>query len=257
MKAVAVPMLLVVLLIGPSLTLAEPHHGAPEGGDAMDRARAEMFHHMGGQSFTLVSADRLEWVDDAGGMLLWDLDVWHGGDIHKLWLKTEGERGLSGAGTEAAELQALYSRAITPFFDLQAGVRRNIRPGPARTHAVLGLHGLAPYWLEVDVAAFLSERGDLTARAEVEYDLMLTQRWVLQPRIEVEAAAKRVADQGLARGLTSVEAGLRLRYEVRRSFAPYVGVTWHRTLGNSRDLARAAGEDLESAALVAGVRMWF
>lgn len=257
MKAVAVSTLLAALLTGPHLSLAESSHAGPEGDDAMARARAEMFHHMGGQTFTLVSADRLEWIDDAGGMLLWDLDVWHGGDIHKLWLKTEGERGLSGAGTEEAELQALYSRAITPFFDLQGGVRRSIRPGPARTHAVLGLHGLAPYWLEVDVAAFLSERGDLTARAEIEYDLMLSQRWVLQPRIEVEAAAQRVSDQGLGRGLTSVEAGLRLRYEVRRSFAPYVGVTWHRTLGGSRDLARAAGEELEATALVAGVRIWF
>jgi copper resistance protein B len=155
-----------------------------------------------------------------------------------------------------AELQLLYSRAITPFFDVQAGVRQDFEPD-SRAYGVLGLQGLAPYRFEIDAAAFLSEEGDLTARLEAEYDLLLTQRLALQPRVEVEAALDDVPDRALASGFTGAEAGLRLRYEIRREIAPYVGVSWRKALGDTADIVRAAGEEDETTALVAGVRVWF
>lgn len=246
----------VLLALAASGGQAQPHHGA--GGATMAEARADMYHHMGGQTFTLVSADRLEYV--GGGdhdLLAWDVDVWHGGDLQKVWFKSEGERGLDGAGTESFEVQALYSRAVSPYFDLQVGVRHDFEPGPSRTHGVIGVQGLAPYWFEVDVAAFVSERGDVTARAEIEYELLLTQRLILQPRLELGFAAQRVPERALGRGLTEIEAGVRLRYEIRREFAPYVGVERHRISGDSRALARAAGQDPDDVIWVAGVKLWF
>jgi copper resistance protein B len=245
-------------LWGVAVLAAEGHHHPAAGARTMEQARAEMYHHMGGQTFTMVSADRFEYVGSgAHDQVRWDLDIWHGGDLNKLWVKTEGERGVDGSGTESFEVQALYSRAISPYFDLQLGVRQEFRPSPQRTHAVIGLQGLAPYWFEVDVAAFVSERGDVTARAEIEYELLLTQRLILQPRVELGFAAQRVAERAIGSGLTGVEAGLRLRYEIRREFAPYVGVEWHRTLGDSRALARALGDDLADRVWVSGIRFWF
>jgi copper resistance protein B len=259
-------VILALCLASASVAVAQPHHGTTRddalhssGSDGdMAAARAAMFHHMGGQTFTAFLADRFEYVDGNGHeQLLWDVDAWHGGDLHKLWLKSEGEQGVDGGGTEGAELQVLYSRAVSPYFDLQAGIRHDFEPGPQRTYAVMGFQGLAPYWFEVDVAAFLSERGDLTASVEVEYELLLTQRLILQPRIELALAAQRVSEREMGRGVTEVEAGLRLRYEIRRALAPYVGVEWQRIVGDSRELARDAGEDLEDVVWVAGIRFWF
>lgn len=206
-----------------------------------------------------VMADRFEarFPDqgDAGdGGYLWDVQAWWGGDINKLWIETEGE-GADG-DLESVDLQVLYSRALTPFFDLQAGVRRDFEPD-GKTYAVLGLQGLAPQWFEIDAHAYLSDDGDVTASFEAEYDLLLTQRLVLQPRFEVGAAMQDVADRNLASGFTDIEAGLRLRYEVRREFAPYVGVAWGKALGGSADLARAVGDDVEATSFVIGARFWF
>src|SRR5690606_20487158 len=133
----------------------------------------------------------------------------------------EGENG----GLEHAEVQALYSRAVGPYFDLQAGVRQDLEPRPRRTYATIGIEGLAPYWFEVEGALFLSDRGGLSARLGASYDLRLTQRLILEPRVEASLAASDDAAVGVGRGLSDAEAGLRLRYEVRREFAPYVGVS--------------------------------
>lgn len=156
----------------------------------MAASRRTLIHENGDVSTTAVILDRLEaGFGDGGETYLWDVQGWTGGDINRFWWKSEGERDFNGA-LEDAEVQALYSRAVTPFWDLQAGVRQDFRPdGEDTTHLVLGLQGLAPHWWEVDAAAFLSTDGDLTARVEAEYDLRITQRLILQPRLEIDASA--------------------------------------------------------------------
>ena len=199
-------------------------------------------------------AERLEYLE-AADALVWDLQGAVGDDYRKLWVKAEGEH--AGGDSEENELQALYSRAFTPFFDWQIGLRHDFDPAPSRTHLVLGIQGLAPQWFEVDATAFVSEDGDISARLEAEYDLLLTQRLVLQPRLEIKIAANDVPELGLGSGITATDVDLRLRYEVHRKFAPYIGVAWHKLYGDTADLARAADEDDDEVSLVLGVSAWF
>ncbi|MBN8527986.1 MAG: copper resistance protein B [Caulobacterales bacterium] len=186
----------------------------------------------------------------------WDAQGWMGGDINRFWWKSEGEGAFDGE-VEEVELQALYSRAITPFFDVQAGVRQTYRPEGDRTDLVLGLQGLAPYWFEVDGALFLSTKGELTARAEAEYDQRITNRWILQPRAEINLSAEDIPELAIGSGVSSVQFGARLRYEIRKEFAPYVGVEWTRSLGNTADYLKALGRSAEDTRLVVGLRAWF
>ena len=224
---------------------------------AMAEARAESREEHGSMETYKVLVDQLEAkVRDGRDGYAWDAQAWYGGDIDKLWLKTEGE-GAFGSSPEGAEVQALWSHAIDPWFDLQAGVRYDIQPDPERAHLVLGVQGLAPYWFEVDAAAFLSNKGDLTARLEAEYDLRLTQRLILQPRVEFDIAAQDVAELGIGSGLSSGELGARLRYEIRPEFAPYLGVEHERAFGDTADFRRAAGEDVGGWSLLVGLRTWF
>ncbi|MEJ2761309.1 MAG: copper resistance protein B [Gammaproteobacteria bacterium] len=190
--------------------------------------------------------DRLEaGFGGADNINAWDAQGWIGGDYNKFWFKTEGE-GVQGKSPEDAEIQALYSRTISPFWDFQAGARYDIRPNPERAHAVIGVQGLAPQWFEVDAAAFLSNKGDATFRLEVEYELLLTQRLILQPRAEINAAAQAIPELGLGSGINHSELGLRLRYEIRREFSPYIGVSWKKAWGDTANMARAAGAELQS-----------
>jgi len=179
-----------------------------------------------------------------------------GDDIDRLWIKTEGEAEFSGP-VEDAEVQALWSHAIGPWFDLQAGVRYDIRPRPDRARLALGVQGLAPYFFEVDAAAFLSNKGDLTARIEGEYDQRITQRLIAQPRVELNLSAQDVPELGLGSGVTSLQAGLRVRYEIVREFAPYVGFEWQRDFGDTARFTRLGGGDPNRVVFVAGVRAWF
>ncbi len=200
--------------------------------------------------------DRLEYrARDGSDGYLWDVQGFYGGDIDKFWFKSEGE-GAFGEELESAEIQGLWSHAIGPWFDLQTGVRQDLT-GPARTHAVVGVQGLAPYLFEVDAAAFLSNKGDLTARIEAELDQRLTQRLIIQPRAEVALSAQDIPELGVGAGVDRIEAGLRLRYEFAREFAPYLGVSQEWRLGDSADYARAAGEDPSVTNYVVGVRFWF
>jgi copper resistance protein B len=185
----------------------------------------------------------------------WDAQASYGGDVDRFMLKSEGE-ATRGEGVEAAELQALYSHAVGPFFNLQAGVRQDFKPHN-RTYVTVGTEGLAPYWFDVEGALFLSNRGEVLARAEGTYDLRLTQRLILQPRVELNFAAQDSRATRTGSGLSNAELGLRLRYEVRREFAPYIGVSYDRRFGKTADYARAAGEDPEATSLVIGVRAWF
>ncbi|KQM98773.1 copper resistance protein B [Sphingomonas sp. Leaf25] len=220
---------------------------------AMARARDRMMvDEGGGQRFTQLLVDLAE--VRSGGGYRWEGEGWWGGDLHRLVVKSEGE---GDDRVETAEVQALYSRAIGPYFNLQAGIRHDIRPTPTRTFGVVGIEGLAPYWFEIDAAAFLSTRGELLARIEGYYDQRLTQRLILQPRVELNLSAQDIRATGTGTGLTGAELGLRLRYEIAREFAPYVGIQWERRFGDTRRFAREAGGDSGGVAVVAGVRAWF
>ena len=223
----------------------------------MAAAPAQSREEHGDMETYKVLVDQLEAkVRDGRDGYAWDGQAWYGGDINKLWLKTEGE-GSFGRSPEAAEVQALWSRAIDPWFDLQAGIRYDFQPNPERAHLALGVQGLAPYWFEVDGAVFLSNKGDFTARLEAEYDLRLTQRLILQPRVEFDLAAQDVPELGIGSGLSTGELGARLRYEVRPEFAPYVGVEYERAFGDTADYRRAEGEEAGGWSLLLGVRTWF
>ena len=165
--------------------------------------------------------------------------------------------GAFNAEAEEAELQLLYSRAVTPYFDVQAGVRQTYRPEGDRTDLVLGVQGLAPHLFDVDASAFVSNKGELTARAQAEYDLRLTQRLILQPRAEINLSAEDIPEFAIGAGVSSVQVGARLRYEIRREFAPYVGVEWTRGVGETRDMLEARGDESDSTRVVVGLRTWF
>ena len=186
----------------------------------------------------------------------WDGEGWFGGDVDRLLVKSEGE-GTFGRAVETAEVQALYARAVDPYWNLAAGVRQDLGGGARRTYATIGVEGLAPYWFDVEAMLFLSDKGDVLGRVEAWYDQRLTQRAILQPRVELNLAAQDVPASGVGAGLSQGEAGLRLRYEIARELAPYVGVTWERRFGDSARFARAAGERTGGFAFALGVRAWF
>ncbi|MDT0635923.1 copper resistance protein B [Spectribacter hydrogenoxidans] len=208
--------------------------------------------------FGFALIDRLEYGDPEGtNNYLWDAQGWLGGDTNKFWWKTEGEGPTHGGGPEDTEFQALYNRMISPFFGAQAGIRYDTNPGADRAFGVLGIQGLAPYWFESDTAFFVSEDGDVSFRGEFEYELPLTQRLILQPRLELNASANDVPEYGLGQGLNDTEMGLRLRYEIRREFAPYIGVRYEALYGETEDIAERAGEATSSTNFVIGVRAWY
>ncbi|MGR4863545.1 copper resistance protein B [Caulobacter sp. LARHSG274] len=222
---------------------------------AMARARGVLLSEHGGATMSKVMANLFEYRPQSGADgYRWDGEAWFGGDINRLVVKTEGE-GATGEGVEAAELQLLYSRAVTRYSDLQVGLRQDFKPG--RTYASLGVETLLPYWIETQGALFLSDKGDLLGRLEGAYDLRLTQRWILQPRAELNFAAQDTPRTRTGSGLSTAELGLRLRYELRREFGPYVGVSYERSYGRTADYARAAGRDVDDASLVVGIRAWF
>jgi len=224
----------------------------------MAKARAALKESHGNQISSLILGERLEYHSNGGDpLMVWEGQGWIGRDLHKLWFKTEGEYETNEDRFEEAEVQALYSQAISPFWELQAGLRQDIKPDPSRTYAVFGAQGVAPQWFELDGALFLSNKGDLSARLEAEYEFRLTQRLMLQPRIELNAAFSDDHDIGVGSGLSTAQAGLRLRYEITREFAPYIGVSWARSFGETRDFQRLEGEDTNQASFVAGMRFWF
>lgn len=203
---------------------------------------------------TKVTIDQLEAREDDGGAL--EGSVWFGGDRDKLWFKTEVER--EEGETEKKELQALYSRAISPYWDLQAGVRHDFElESDSRNWGVIGLNGLAPYFFEVDSALFVGEDGDSALRLEAEYELLFTQRWILSPEVELNFYGQNNRETGTGSGLSDAEAGLRLRYEFTPQFAPYIGVNYEKQFGNAADFARDEGEPTSETTWVAGLHAWF
>jgi copper resistance protein B len=243
----------------PEAAFSGPRHAADStyGNGAMARARQHLRAEHGAMRSYGVMFDRLEVpMGEEGVDYLWEAQAWYGGDLNKLLVKSEGE-GRSGAETDEAEVQVLWKRAVTTWFDVHAGVRYDWSPEPGRGYLVLGVQGLMPYRIEVDAAAFLSEEGDLAARFEAEYDVPITQRLILQPAAEIDVALQEVPERRLGRGLNGLELGFRLRYEVAPEFAPYGGVHWERKLGQTADLARLAGDRTDDVLVVAGVNFWF
>lgn len=200
--------------------------------------------------------DQLEWqyIHGAQG-LRWDTTNWVGGDVNRLWVKSEGE-ALDGI-VEEAEVKVLYGRAFSRWWEVVAGVRQDIRPSPSHTWFAIGVHGLAPQWFEIDANVYVGSAGHTAARLEAEYEVLLTNRMLLQPLVELSLSGKDDPDRGIGAGLSTGEVGFRLRYEIRREVAPYAGVVWHQKVFGTAAYARAAGREVGGWHVVAGLRTWF
>lgn len=213
-----------------------------------------MQHGSGPNSYLLFN--RLEaWDNDRGSGQAWEAKGWLGGDTSRLWLRSEGERSRGRTGKANVEL--LYGRSVSPWWDVLAGVRHDFAPGDSRDWLAVGVQGLAPYNFEVSATAWLGESGRSMLGVEVEHELLLTSRLILQPMLEATAHGKADPARGTGSGLSTVEAGLRLRYEVDRRFAPYIGLAHERAFGDTAELRRAAGRPTRSTQVVAGIRFWF
>ena len=221
----------------------------------MAAARATMLREHSGGSFAQIIFNLAEAQFGNGATgYRWDAQAWLGGDINRLVIKSEGE----GAETlDSGEVQALYSRAIDPYWNLQLGVRHDFAPTPALTYAAFGIEGLAPYWFEFEAAGYVSTGGDVLGRLMLSYDQRITQRLILQPRAEFNLSAQDMPAQRIGAGLVNAELGLRLRYEISRQFAPYIGLSFDGTTGTTAAYARADGEAPTATRFVVGVRSWF
>jgi len=214
------------------------------------------------QIYSKLIFDQLEhrW-NDGPDTYVWDAQGWIGGDYNKLWVKTEGAYQPSSKVSGDSEVQVLYSKLIAPFWDLQVGLRNDYifgaGPNRSRTLATIGVQGLAPYVFEVEPALFISDDGDLSARFTGSYDFLVSQRFIVQPRLEINVAADDTRRFGVGSGLNDVVLDLRFRYEIRREFAPYIGLSWTQLFGNTKDIARAENTQTSNFAAVAGIRIWF
>ena len=205
---------------------------------------------------SFVLFDRLEWqvAGDASG-LTWDNNTWVGRDRDRLWLRSEGQS--DHAEVADADVHVLYGRAFARWWDVVAGVRQDFRPGTSQTWAAVGIQGLAPYWFAVQATAYVGDGGRTAARLDVDYELRLSNRLIVQPRVEVNLYGKSDPARGIGAGVSAAEPGLRLRYQIRREFAPYVGIAWPRTFGETRPTSEAPGGELKGARFVSGLRWWF
>jgi copper resistance protein B len=203
-----------------------------------------------------VLLDQLEWqaVDNGSGLNL-DSKGWIGRDRDRIWFRAEGDSEEGRVG--AAQAHVLYARQFSRWWDIVGGIRQDFRPGPAQTWAAIGVQGLAPYWFEIEATAYVAASGRTHTRFEVEYELLLTNRLILQPLVEAEIFGKSHPERGVGAGVSTTDAGLRLRYEFRREVAPYVGVMWSSKWGKTADFAETAGEETGGGRLVTGVRLWF
>lgn len=202
---------------------------------------------------TYVEAE-VDYTGEDGGQLRWDAETWIGGDYRKLWVRTDGDR-VDGE-VEEAQLQILYGGYLAPFWDWRMGLRHDFEPA-SLNYAVLGVKGLAPYRFETDASLFVSEEGDVSAELEFEYDLLLTQRLIAAPYVDLEVYAQDVPEAGKGAGLAEGTVGLRVRYEIRREIAPYLDVGYSKAFGQTADYAREEGEDTSEFLVRAGLRLWY
>ena len=205
---------------------------------------------------TKVMIDQLETrITDGDNPTVLEGTVWIGKDLEKLVIKVDAEQVKNE--TEELELQALYGRAIAPYWDFQIGIRQDQKPTPERNWLAIGFMGVAPYWFEIDTALFIGESEQVGLRFSAEYEWMITQRWVLSPELAFNIHSKDDEATGTGSGLSDTQLGLRLRYEVKREFAPYIGVNWNNKYGNTATFAKNDGEKVSSTQIVAGIRAWF
>lgn len=207
-------------------------------------------------NFGSLLVDRLESATTRGNTAMtYDWQAWYGQTYDRALIRAEGE--IESGKFKDARNELLWAHAITAYLDTQLGVRYDSGKGTDRGWLAFGVQGLLPYWLYVEATAYVNEQGRTAFRLETEYDLLLTQKLILQPRIEMNFYSRRDDTRDVSSGLSNIEAGLRLRYEIRREFAPYVGIEWASRFGSAADNIRAAGKDAEEARLAAGVRIWF
>lgn len=206
-----------------------------------------------GQIFNMIKGE-FDYADDHGGLINWDIDGWVGGDRERVWLRAEGE--IEDGLMHAAEAQFYYGWNVDMFWDALVGVRQDFEPD-SKTYLAASLVGLAPYFFETEASVFLADDGDVSARFKQSLDLLITQQWILEPHLELNAYAQDVPERGVGAGLSDVELGVQMRYEITRQFAPYVDLVWERQLGETASITRAAGEDVENTTLRVGLRVWF
>lgn len=224
-------------------------------GDMSAKDMVEMMDMDDAALFGMVAFDHFEWRDtDDGDALFWEGRAWLGNDYNKALLKSEGERF---DGDYEGSIELLWDRVFSRWWSLQGGVAHDFGEGPSRSWAAFGVQGLAPYWFEIEALAYVGEQGRTAANFSAEYEMFLTQRWVLQPKVELQLYGKDDPANGIGSGFSDAELGLRVRYEIRREFAPYLGVVWSWKFGETADLAREHGDDTDELQFVAGVRAWF
>jgi len=211
---------------------------------------------------TFIRADVLEYrTDKTGGDFRWDAESWVGGDYNRIWFKSEGERNTALKADYDIDFQILYGRFVRRYFDFQLGTRIETQTyqgrAVTRAHAAIGVEGLIPYRFEIEPTLFISQNGDVSGRFTILRDYSITQRLILQPRFETTIAAQRVERFTTGSGLNNIEAGFRLRYDIRRKFSPYVGVSFDRSFFGTAALVRREGGDPSQIRFVAGVRLWY
>lgn len=236
----------------PPSALRDPHAYA----DGYDFSQFPMRHEDAGLKLGSLRADRLEAVRaDNNTSAAYDLQAWYGGDFDRAVLKAEGD--VDNGKLQEGRAEVLWGHAITSFWDAQLGVRYDNGIDPDRGWLAVGIQGLAPYWFELDATAYVGDEGRSALRISGEYELLLTQKLILQPSLEADVYGKRDAAREQGSGLSDMSVGLRLRYEIKREFAPYIGIEWTGKYGGTADYARAAGQETAETQAVAGVRFWF
>jgi copper resistance protein B len=262
-RTVARAAALASLLLAPAMALAQhdmhampaavpaPPAATPAAAGAQPSMASHAMHDDAVYGYLLF--DHLE---AGAGVQAWKAQAWLGTDLHRLWLRSEGERDGDG-GLDHADVELLYGHPVSPWWDLLAGVRHDTGAGGTRDFLAVGVQGLAPYKIEVAATAYLGESGRTAARLELEYETRLTGRLILQPSIEANLHGRDDPRRGLGAGLSTLESGLRLRYEFTRRFAPYVGVVREHAFGRTADLRRANGRPAADTRVVAGLRTWF
>jgi len=256
-RNLVMPLLIVSSLFHPLVTMAEapasrdPHaysDGRDFGGMRPHFADEKVFASLWAEQF------ELQW-DDGDRTGAWDVQAWAGRDYDRVSFKSEGER--VGGDFRDVRNELLWTHAVRAFWDAQLGIRHDSGGGARRNWLVLGVQGLAPYWFEVEAAAYLGPGGRVAFRLDLSYELLFTQRLILEPRLEADYYTRDDPLRDVGHGLSEVVTGLRLRYEVRREFAPYLGLEQTRLIGATGDLARAGGAPAQETAVVAGIRFWF
>lgn len=209
------------------------------------------------QNFASLLVDRLEYVNsDDNTSTTYDLQAWFGRDYDRIVLKAEGD--IDDGKLQDATTELLWGHAVAAFWDTQLGVRYDSgEEGPDRTWLAFGVQGLAPYWFEIDATAYVGDHGRSALSLEAEYELLFTQKWILQPRVEIDWYSKDDTERGIGSGFSAAAFGIRLRYEIRREIAPYIGIEWTQQYGDTKNFTQAEGGDPSETRFVAGLRFWY